>query len=280
MTKALEDQHMTVVARPPSGAVVRVEPTIKRVRAMLGGETVVDSRRTLILFEEGHLPVYYFPREDVREDLLEPTDHHTTCPRKGVAGYWTVRAGERVAENAVWGYPEPIDSCADISGHVAFYWNKMDSWWEEDDQVFVHARDPYHRVDVLRSSRHVRVELDGEVVAETRRSLLLLETGLPPRWYIPAPTSAGSCCGRPPSRRGARTRGRRATSRPASATASSPTSPGAMRRRSPSARRSSRRSASSTSGSISSSTASARRVRPRPGRSRRRARQQLRPMQL
>jgi len=185
MTKALEDQHMTVVARPPSGAVVRVEPTIKRVRAMLGGERVVDSRRTLILFEEGHLPVYYFPREDVREDLLEPTDRHTTCPRKGVAGYWTVRAGERVAENAVWGYPEPIDSCPDISGYVAFYWNKMDSWWEEDDEVFVHARDPYHRVDVLRSSRHVRVELDGEVLAETRRSLLLLETGLPPRWYVP-----------------------------------------------------------------------------------------------
>jgi uncharacterized protein (DUF427 family) len=61
----------------------------------------------------------------------------------------------------------------------------MDSWWEEDDQVFKHARDPYHRVDVLRSSRHVTVELDGTVVADTERPLLLLETGLPPRWYIP-----------------------------------------------------------------------------------------------
>ena len=176
---------MNVVARPPGGAVVRVEPAVRRVRGMLAGETVVDSRRALILFEEGHLPVYYFPREHVREDLLEPTDRHTTCPRKGVASYWTVRAGDRVAENAAWGYPEPIDSCPDISGHVAFYWAAMDSWWEEDDQVFVHARDPYHRVDVLRSSRHVRVELDGELVAETRRPLLLLETGLPPRWYIP-----------------------------------------------------------------------------------------------
>jgi uncharacterized protein (DUF427 family) len=185
MTKALEDQHMTVVARPPSAAVVRVEPTVKRVRAMLGGETVVDSRRTLILFEEGHLPVYYFPRADVREDMLEPTERHTRCPRKGVASYWTVRAGESVAENAVWGYPDPIESCPDIAGHVAFYWHAMDSWWEEDDEVFVHARDPYHRVDVLRSSRHVRVALDGEVVAETQRPLLLLETGLPPRWYIP-----------------------------------------------------------------------------------------------
>jgi len=177
---------MAVVARPPTAAVVRVEPTVKRVRAMFGGATVVDSRRALILFEEGHLPVYYFPLEDVREDLLEVSDRHTTCPRKGEASYWSVRVDDRVAENAVWRYPRPIDDCPDISGHVALYWDAMDSWWEEDDQVFRHARDPYHRVDVLRSSRHVRVEVDGEVLAETDRPLLLVETGLPPRWYIPA----------------------------------------------------------------------------------------------
>jgi uncharacterized protein (DUF427 family) len=185
MAQAIEDTHMAVLARPATDAVVRVEPTPKRVRAMFGDETVVDSRRALILFEQGHLPVYYFPLEDVRADLLEPSDKHTTCPRKGEASYWSVRAGDRVAQNAVWRYPEPIDGCPDISGHVAFYWDKMDSWWEEDDQVFKHARDPYHRVDVLRSSRHVRVELDGEVVADTHRPLLLLETSLPPRWYIP-----------------------------------------------------------------------------------------------
>ena len=185
MTKPVEDIHMSVIARPRADRVVFVEPTIKRVRAMLGGETIVDSRRTLILFEEGHLPVYYFPVEDVRRDLLEPSDKHTTCPRKGEASYWSVRADGRIAENAVWGYPEPIDDCPDISGHVAFYWSFMDSWWEEDDEVFKHARDPYHRVDVLRSSRHVTVELDGTVVAETERPLLQLETGLPPRWYIP-----------------------------------------------------------------------------------------------
>jgi uncharacterized protein (DUF427 family) len=185
MANALEDLHMTVVARPPTGAVVRVEPTVKRVRAMLGGETVVDSRRTLILFEQGHLPVYYFPLEDVREDLLEPSDKHTTCPRKGEASYHSIRAGDRVATDVVWRYPDPIDGCPDISGHVALQWNALDSWWEEDDEVFVHARDPYVRVEVLRSSRHVRVELHGEVLAETRRPLMLLETGLPPRWYVP-----------------------------------------------------------------------------------------------
>ena len=194
---------MSVIARPRTGEVVSVEPTVKRVRVMFGGEIVADSHRTLILFEQGHLPVYYIPLEDVREDLLEPSDRHTTCPRKGEARYFSVRVGDRVAENAVWHYPEPIDACPDISGHVAFYWNAMDSWWEEDDQVFKHARDPYHRVDVLRSSRHVSVELDGTVVAETDRPLLLLETGLPARWYVPRadvrlelmrPTDSASTC--------------------------------------------------------------------------------------
>jgi uncharacterized protein (DUF427 family) len=202
-TKNVEDIHMDIIARPPGDRVVFVEPTIKRVRAVYGGETIADSKRVLVLFEKGHLPVYYFPLEDVREDLLEATEKHTTCPRKGEASYSSIRVGDRVAPDAAWRYPEPIDDCPDISGHVAFYWNSMDSWWEEDDQVFKHARDPYHRVDVLRSSRHVRVEVDGEVLAETDRPLLLLETGLPARWYIPrgdvrfdllTPTDTESTC--------------------------------------------------------------------------------------
>jgi uncharacterized protein (DUF427 family) len=203
MTKNVEDIHMDVIARPRTDRVVHVEPTPKRVRAMFAGETVADSRRTLILFEAGHLPVYYFPLDDVREDLLEPTETATHCPRKGDASYASIRVGDRVAEDAAWRYPEPIDDCPDISGHVAFYWNAMDTWWEEDDQVFKHARDPYHRVDVLRSSRHVRVELDGTVVADTHRPLMLIETGLPVRWYVPrgdvrfdllAPTDTQSTC--------------------------------------------------------------------------------------
>jgi len=203
MTKPVEDIHMSVIARPRGDRVVFVEPTVKRVRALFGGETVVDSRRVLMMFEDAHLPVYYFPLDDVRQDLLEASAKQTSCPRKGEASYFSVRVGDRVATDAVWRYPDPIDECPDISGHVAFYWNSMDSWWEEDDQVFKHARDPYHRVDVLRSSRHVTVELDGTVVAETHRPLLLLETGLPARWYVPRadvrfdllmPTDTASTC--------------------------------------------------------------------------------------
>ena len=161
------------------------EDSPRRVRVMFGGETVADSKRAKLLHETGHLPVYYFPQEEVRMDLLEESDHTTHCPFKGDASYWSVRVGNRVSENAVWSYPEPIDSAPPLAGYLAFYWDKMDAWYEEEEEVFVHPRDPYHRVDILDSSRHVRVSVNGEVVAETERPKILFETGLPPRYYIP-----------------------------------------------------------------------------------------------
>ena len=161
------------------------EDSPRRVRVMFNGETVADSKRAKLLHETGHLPVYYFPREDVRLELLEESDHTTHCPFKGDASYWSVRVGDRVSENAVWGYPEPIDSAPPLAGYVAFYWNKMDHWTEEEEEVFVHPRDPYHRVDILESSRRVKVSVNGEVVAQTERPKVLFETGLPPRYYIP-----------------------------------------------------------------------------------------------
>jgi uncharacterized protein (DUF427 family) len=169
----------------PRDHVLFFEDSPRRVRVMSGGETVVDSRRVKLMHETRHLPVYYFPEEDVRMDLLEATDHTTTCPFKGEASYWSVRVGENVAGNAVWSYPDPIESAPPIAGYLAFYWRKMDHWYEEDEEVFVHPRDPYHRVDMLESSRHVKVSVNGEVVAETRRPIVLFETGLPPRYYIP-----------------------------------------------------------------------------------------------
>ena len=161
------------------------EDSPRRVRATFGGETIVDSRRAKLLHETGHLPVYYFPEEDVRMDLLEPTDHVTHCPHKGDASYWTIRAGGKVAENAAWAYREPLDGAPPLAGHVAFYWGKLDEWREEDERVFGHARDPYHRIDVVPTSRRIRVSLDGETLAESNRATALFETGLPTRWYLP-----------------------------------------------------------------------------------------------
>jgi uncharacterized protein (DUF427 family) len=177
--QTLKDRHIKPAQR------ILFEDSSRRVRAVLANVAVADTTHAKLLLETGHTPVYYFPIDDVRMDLLEPTDKTTHCPYKGDASYWTVRAGHRVAEDAVWSYLDPISERADIKGYVAFYWNKMDAWFEEDEEVFVHPRDPYKRVDVLHSSRHVRVILGGETVADTHRPRLLFETGLPTRYYIP-----------------------------------------------------------------------------------------------
>jgi uncharacterized protein (DUF427 family) len=182
---------------------VHVEPTPRRVRVTFNGETVADSKRAVLLRETGHLPVYYFPPEDVRQEVLEPTEQRTRCPFKGEASYWSVRVGDQLAENAMWGYLEPLTGREDIAGYRAFYWNRMDAWYEEDEQIFAHPRDPYHRVDVVPSSRHVRVEIGGQTVAESRQPRLLFETSLPTRYYLPVedvrmdllePTETASVC--------------------------------------------------------------------------------------
>jgi len=169
---------------PEKRGLIWFEDSPRRIRAMFGGETVVDSVHAKLLHEQAHLPVYYFPRDDVRMDLLQPTDHRTKCPWKGEASHFTLEAGGKVAENAAWTYPHPIEGAPPLTGYIAFYWAQMDDWFEEDEPAVQHARDPYHRIDVFESSRHVRVLLDGEVLAESHNPLALFETGLPTRWYL------------------------------------------------------------------------------------------------
>lgn len=152
---------------------------------MLGNETIADSREAMVLRQHGFLPVYYLPKRDVRTNLLEPSAHTTSSPYKGTASYWTVRAGERRAESAAWSYLEPKPGSPDTRGFLSFDFHSMDAWYEEDEQIAVHARDPYHRVDALRSSRRVRVSIDGVVVADSSRPVLLFETGLVTRYYLP-----------------------------------------------------------------------------------------------
>lgn len=171
---------------PEPGRAMYLEPMAKRVRVQVAGETVADSRRAMLLHESGHQPVYYFPPADVRSEFLEPSDRHTRCPKKGEASYWTIRVGERVVNAGAWYYPEVIDGAPPaLTGLIAFYWNRMDHWFEEGEEVFVHPRDPYVRIDILASDRHVRVLLDGQVLADSTRATALFETNLSPRWYLP-----------------------------------------------------------------------------------------------
>jgi uncharacterized protein (DUF427 family) len=163
-----------------------MEPSPRRIRAELGGETVVDTTAARLVYEQGRLPIYYFPEADVRTELLEPTDQRTNSPIVGEARWWTLRAGGKQAENAAWAVSQPTLGAEALEGLIGLVWGALDRWLEEDEEVIVHPRDPYHRIDVMPTSRHVRVCLDGELLAETRRARVLFETGLPPRWYIPA----------------------------------------------------------------------------------------------
>lgn len=161
-----------------------LDPFPRRIRAYLGGDLVLDSVRAMLLHESNLMVVLYVPREDVVATLT-PTDHSTECPFKGTASYWSVEAGGKTAENAAWGYPDPLRQAAWLEGYLAFYWEKLDEWYDEDEPTGGHPRDPYHRIDVRRTSRAVEVLLHGEVVARTERSLLLSEGPLPNRFYVP-----------------------------------------------------------------------------------------------
>ncbi len=157
------------------------EPTPRWIRAKFGGKIIADSKRALLVWEGGGPRIhYYFPQQDVCMDYLHETG------RSGLKRQsWHVKVGDQIAENAAWSHLEPREELKGIEGYVAFRWSKLDHWYEEEEELFVHPRDPYHRVDTLPSSRHIKVVVDGVTVAETTRPFLLFETGLPTRYYIP-----------------------------------------------------------------------------------------------
>ena len=186
---------MEVMTPPPERAgdptAVRTEPSARWVRGWVGGVAVVDSRRAL-LFWEPALPVphYAFPVADVRTDLRTPAGPGAGTekpdrffgPHGPVAEIFDVTVGDRTLPRAAWVRADPA-----LAGHLVFSWQPglLDRWTEEDEEVFAHPRDPYSRVDALPSSRHVQVAVDGQTLADTRSPVLLFETGLPVRSYLP-----------------------------------------------------------------------------------------------
>ncbi len=162
---------------------VKVEPSAKRVRVSFGGEVIADTTRALLVWEGPHYPQYYLPLVDVAADALVPSEHTSHSPSRGDARYWSVQVGGREAIDAAWEYPDsPLE---DLRGHVRFEWDAMDHWFEEDEEIIVHPRSPYTRIDALRSSRRVQITIADEVVADSERATILFETGLPPRYYVP-----------------------------------------------------------------------------------------------
>ena len=162
---------------------VRIERGEKRIRAYLGGEVVADTTRPRLVWVVPYYPTYYFPAADVRHELLTADGGIDHSPSRGDGQTFTVSAGGKRAPGAAVRFDDsPIEELRDL---VRLDLDAMDAWFEEDEQVFGHPRDPYTRIDILASSRHVRVEVDGVTIAESTSPRILFETGLPARYYLP-----------------------------------------------------------------------------------------------
>jgi len=183
--------------------MIRTQPADRRVRGYVGGELVVDTVDPLYVWEGPHYPQWYVPAADVIDGALRPSAAGTTrrSPSRGDATVLDLVVGGRTIPDAAWTHDDsPIE---ELRGRVRFEWSALDAWFEEDEEVFVHPRDPATRIQILPSSRHVVVRVDGIVVADTVQPTFLYETHLPRRTYIPKvdvrmdllrPTDASTGC--------------------------------------------------------------------------------------
>ncbi len=164
---------------------LHVEPSPRWVRGELDGEMLVDSRQVLLVIPDHRPPTYYFPKKDIRMARMAASDRVAHFPILGEAHFWNLPRDNGAIENAGFEHSALPDILSPLRDHVAFKWQALDHWYEEDEKVFVHPRNPYTRVDAIQSSRHVRIEVDDQTVADSRRPVLLFETGLPTRYYLP-----------------------------------------------------------------------------------------------
>ncbi len=161
--------------------VDHIEPVPRRIRGVLNGVTVFDTTGALYVWEWPKYPYYYIPVDDVDPDVLVDEGHPEHL-RRGSATRYGLRVGEGAKEGVAHLFSgEKVEA---LAGMMRIDWAAIDAWYEEDEQVFVHPRDPYTRVDAIRSTRPVRVELDGVVIAETSSPVMVFETGLPTRYYL------------------------------------------------------------------------------------------------
>jgi uncharacterized protein (DUF427 family) len=162
-------------------AVDRVEPVPRRIRATLGGAVILDTTRALYVWEWPGYPQYYIPIADVDADRLVDEQHPQRLKR-GMTQRYGLRVGDVERPKAVRVYTDA--TLAGLTGTARFEWNALDSWFEEDEEVFVHPRNPYARVDAIRSTRTITVGLDGVELARSSSPVMVFETGLPTRYYF------------------------------------------------------------------------------------------------
>jgi len=169
----------------PLPRLLFAEPLRRRMRVRFGDRWIADSQDVVLLHEPGRYPVAYFPRDDVESGVLAAEEQHTRHSDLGETTWFTAVAGDHTVRRAAWGHTALPEYALVLQDRVAFAWRAMDAFYEEDDRIVGHAADPYHRIDIRSTSRHLTVR-DGErVIADSRRPLVLYESGFAPRWYVP-----------------------------------------------------------------------------------------------
>ena len=175
-----------VVPEPLPKKLLYVERLRRRMRVRFGERWITESENVLLLFEPGRYPVAYFPEADVAPNVLERTEHTTQHADLGLTSWFGVRANEQhVAARGAWQHTGLPAHAGELQGHVAFAWRAMDAFYEEDERILGHAADPYHRIDIRQTSRNLMVRHGDRIVADSKRPLVLYESGFAPRWYVP-----------------------------------------------------------------------------------------------
>ena len=174
-----------LVPEPLPERLLYAEPLRRRMRVRFGGTWIADSEHVLVLFEPDRYPVAYFPEADILPGALQLSEHTNRHRDLGPTSWYNVRAGEKNAPRAAWRHADPPHYASEFLTRVAFAWPAMDAFYEEDERIMGHAADSYHRIDIRQSSRHLVVSHHERVVADTKRPMVLYESGFAPRWYVP-----------------------------------------------------------------------------------------------
>ena len=174
-----------LTAQPLPEHLLFAEPLRRRMRVRVGDDWIADSENVLLLHEPGRYPVAYFPLDDVRDGTLVAEDRVTPHGDLGDMQWYTVVVGERQLPHAAWQHTALPAHAAELTRRVAFGWRAMDGFYEEDERIVGHAADPYHRVDIRATSRHLVVRDGDRVIADTHQPVVLYESGFAPRWYVP-----------------------------------------------------------------------------------------------
>jgi uncharacterized protein (DUF427 family) len=174
-----------ITATPLPDRLLFVEPLRRRMRVRFAGECIADSDNVLLLHEPGHYPVAFFPVGNVRPGVLVADERITQHRELGDTTWFSVTSGEQTTRRAAWQHTNLPSYASALAGRVAFAWRAMDAFYEEDERIVGHAADPYHRIDIRQTARHLVVRDGMRIIADTTRAVALYESGFAPRWYVP-----------------------------------------------------------------------------------------------